>query len=64
MAKKKRAKARSNKNSGEVYWHFIVPCVIGGVVAWIFSGSVVLAVFVLLAVLIGNYVGYELIRKK
>lgn len=64
MAKRKlRAKRHAPRaiNTGFA-WHFIAPCVIGGAIAWVFTGSITLAVIVLFAVLIGNYVGYELVK--
>ena len=64
MAKKKRRVVSKSKGTQDLYWHFIVPCVIGGAIAWFFTGSMMLAVMVLLAVLIGNYVGYEIVKKK
>ena len=62
MGKKRRVTSKRSNKTSEVYWHFIIPCVIGGAIAWFFSGSVTLAVLVLVAVLIGNYVGYKLVK--
>ena len=42
MAKKRTRRVSSKKNA-EFAWHFIVPCVIGGFIAWFFTGSVELS---------------------
>ena len=63
MAKRKAVRTKKAATQ-DLYWHFIVPCVIGGAIAWFFSGSMILAVMVLIAVLVGNYVGYEVVKKK
>lgn len=60
----KRKVVRAKKSTEDLYWHFIVPSVIGGAIAWFFTGSMILAVMVLIAVLVGNYVGYEVVKKK
>lgn len=46
------------------YKHFVVPSVIGWAVTYILSGSFNLAVVVLVAVFIGNWIGYSVFLKK
>lgn len=67
MAKSKTKKTAKNRELGnfwEKYKYKIVPAGIGGVMAFIFSGSFQLGVMVFLAVLVGSWVGHELLKKK
>jgi hypothetical protein len=45
------------------YEHYLVPSFIGGVIAWYFAESMMLGVFVFLAVLLGNYIGFKMLQK-
>lgn len=60
MAKKKTVA----KKDMQVAWHFIVPCAFGGLIALVFSDSITLAFQVAVAVLLGNYIGYALLKNK
>lgn len=65
MAKKKSTKkSTSSKKPAELYWHYVIPCVVGGAIVWFFTGSIQLAIIVLVAVLIGNYVGSKMMGRK
>lgn len=67
MAKKKVSVKTVKKVASKdmkVAWHYILPCLLGGVIAWVFSGSLTLAFQVAIAVLIGNYIGQTLSGKK
>ena len=61
---KKQVKA---KKSAESFWHtykqYIVPSLIGGVIAWIFSEDLRLGVMVGITVWIGSWIGMYLRRK-
>ncbi|MBP6913408.1 MAG: hypothetical protein KBC00_02235 [Candidatus Levybacteria bacterium] len=56
---KKKAKTYSKENLWEKYKIFIIPSLIGGVVAWFFSASFELGVVVFIAVWIGNWIGLQ-----
>lgn len=66
MAKKvTRVKITSKvKPRGVGYEHYLIPSVIGAVIAWFFSDSFVLGVIVFIAVLIGNYIGFKILQKR
>jgi hypothetical protein len=46
----------------ENYWHFIIPSLIGGGIAWLFSGSVGLGVMVGVGVIIGSWMASTRVR--
>lgn len=56
--------AKSNKNMLVDFEHLIIPSTIGGVIAWVFSGNVILGVIVFVAVWIGNWIGSSFFKKK
>lgn len=56
MAKKKKVVRKATPKKFEITWHFFVPSVVGGLIAWFFSGSFTLAVEVIIAVVIGSFI--------
>lgn len=69
MAKKKVAKKSSSKKSTwddiwEKYKYEMVPGMIGGVIALLFSGSLQLGLLVFLAVVVGSWVGHKMLGEK
>jgi hypothetical protein len=60
MAKKTKSVLQKDVR---IAWHYVVPCMLGGAIALVFSGSWTLAFQVAVAVLIGNYIGYELLKQ-
>lgn len=70
MPKKKTAKKTAHrhvvkkKSFWKEYRRFIVPSVLGGVIAWFFSASLMLGVIVFIAVWVGNWIGREYLEKK
>ena len=56
--------AKLKKHQLEVAKLFMVPAVIGGVIAWITSGDVFLGLIICISVLVGNWIGYSLIKKR
>jgi hypothetical protein len=64
MAKKKKGINKKVLNKDiQIAWHYVLPCLLGGAIAWVFSGSLSLAIQVAVAVLIGNYIGQTLSGK-
>ena len=63
MAKKSAKTTKSADNLWKKYQHFIIPSLIGGGIAWIFSEDLRLGVIVFITVWIGNWIGLYL-RKK
>lgn len=54
MAKKK---VQRSKSSGvKVTWHFFVPGAVAGVIAWLFSGSLVLGLEIFAVTVIATWV--------
>lgn len=66
MAAKKRSTtlSQSSQNPVEKYKHMLIPSSVGGVVAYIFSGVVMLGLVVFAAVWVGNMIGHALHKKK
>ncbi|MEN9406895.1 MAG: hypothetical protein RLZZ455_111 [Candidatus Parcubacteria bacterium] len=62
MAKKLKAK-KQTESFWHVYKQYIVPSLIGGVIAWIFSEDLRLGVMVGITVWIGSWIGMYLRRK-
>lgn len=61
MAKKT---VKSNKSGVVGYELYVIPSVIGGMIAWLFSDSFGLGMLVFAAVLVGNYFGFKILQKK
>ncbi|MBI2443575.1 MAG: hypothetical protein HYV40_06770 [Candidatus Levybacteria bacterium] len=59
-----RKATRSSGNLWEKHKHYVVPSLVGGVIAWFFSGDFMLGVLVFIAVWVGNWIGYSMLRKK
>ena len=64
MARKVKRAARIAKPKIVGYEHYLIPSVIGGVIAWFFSESMMLGVVVFVAVLVGNYFGFKILTNK
>lgn len=68
MPKKKAIRKTSKKSSWDAIWekykYEIVPALIGGVIALLFSGSLELGIMVFLAVLVGSWVGRKMLGEK
>lgn len=60
MANKVTKKTRSGAVG---YAHYVIPSVIGGVIAWYFADSMGLGILVFSAVLVGNYFGFKILQK-
>jgi len=63
MAKKSKKTIKSVESFWSKYQQFIVPSLISGTIAWIFSEDLRLGVVVFITVWIGNWIGIYL-RKK
>ena len=59
MARKtpKKTKSASPQALDPEFTGYLIPSVIGGVIAWVLSGSLGLGVIVFVALMLGNYFG-------
>ncbi len=56
MAKKKKSVRRATSKKSELTWHFFVPGAVGGVIAYIFGASLMLALEVFVVVVVATWV--------
>ncbi len=56
--------ATLKKNQFAVAKLFIIPALLGGVIAWVASGEIGLGLIICLSFFVGNWIGYALVRKK
>lgn len=61
---KKNVKVLKTKEQTLQYRIFLIPAAIGGLIGWVVSGSLELGVIVVIAVLVGNWIGYSFLKKK
>lgn len=63
MAKKKVTVLKTKAQTMQ-YRIFLIPAAVAGLIGWVVSGSLELGVIVVIAVLVGNWIGYSFLKKK
>mgnify|MGYP001612555987 CR=1 FL=1 len=67
MATKAKTKTKTYVRAKEEvveYRRFMIPALIGGAIAWVFSGSLELGALIFVAVFVGNWIGESYYKKQ